>query len=983
MITEPWRREEVVAIIDLFFQSQGCKSSVKSQLMDDLTLKLNRRAVQHDYFFRKRKDIVALLKIIEQIERGSKPELDSQNKIVPETLELFHNNPVKFRNILTNFNEKYKRKYFSSNVRSAERQNKTISTLSPNPPDTPKKPSPVDTALVKPSSHSQQLPSKSTNRPSSLSTVSERMPKYPASFSNFLFDHSIDPENTWAFHFQCNAANWSTTTLNDLYLSVRAQNRLQDVETVEALLNKPIKSVIFLPGMGIKTFEEIFQTLSTLVSSQSDLTTDPNAFTPPRTPDFVRDNIDKIYAGKWSELEQLPLADEEKQFLLKIQASYDIVGSDLLQHYIISPNNTFSVLNEIAFQMALSTKKRTDIEQLIQQIPPERHRLYAYGFIKACHPSNQELQEQLLECFGDEQSKLIDILQNVNTLDEKAYKQVSRFLTWCSFEISRDIEATRAFYIHRDRSNLILELRSHGATLQEVGEKLQITRERVRQIEKKICVKSDLYQKTHHTLLKISALRNGDQYISFNEVRTYLGEDADILLYLFEQTPNTSYSVDRKHQMFIIGDSNVFPQVERFVSSLPKEINRAAIPQILKLADEEHGLPQELVEAQIKEVYNMGDKICYRGRLSLSEMYAHVLQRYYPNGIHVYSQEKLKEFQQYTLQEYGQQIQLSDSLRALSVRIADIGVLCDRGTYKAKQDRYISSDLAEELKEYVLTYEYPVLLFNTLFSVFEEELKAEGITNRYYLQGVMKELYGDELYSRRDYISRDAEATSFYSTIIDYISQFNYPISKNQIMQNFPGVSEIIINIATSDPEIINYFGEYMHGSALSFTPGERAQLRGLIDSLLADNETHTSRELFSHLYTHDQHVLLRNYIRFHFQAFSVCEYLFHNEFQFDRPYIAANGIEIVRQDQQLLDFLHTSKTTKVEDLFDFIELNCFYSYGEGINTDGDDPKEDGTERNEEPIVSREINPEVIDWLIQQAESKGFSELVARLHTCK
>lgn len=65
------------------------------------------------------------------------------------------------------------------------------------------------------------------------------------------------------------------------------------------------------------------------------------------------------------------------------------------------------------------------------------------------------------------------------------------------------------------------------------------------------------------------------------------------------------------------------------------------------------------------------------------------------------------------------------------------------------------------------------------------------------------------------------------------------------------------------------------------------------------------------------------------------------------------------------------------------IELNCFYSYGEGINTDGDDPKEDGTERNEEPIVSREINPEVIDWLIQQAESKGFSELVARLHTCK
>ena len=64
-------------------------------------------------------------------------------------------------------------------------------------------------------------------------------------------------------------------------------------------------------------------------------------------------------------------------------------------------------------------------------------------------------------------------------------------------------------------------------------------------------------------------------------------------------------------------------------------------------------------------------------------------------------------------------------------------------------------------------------------------------------------------------------------------------------------------------------------------------------------------------------------------------------------------------------------------------ELNCFYSYGEGINVDGDDPKEDGTEKNEEAIVNREINPEVIEWLIIQAKSKDFSELVRLLNACK
>lgn len=65
-------------------------------------------------------------------------------------------------------------------------------------------------------------------------------------------------------------------------------------------------------------------------------------------------------------------------------------------------------------------------------------------------------------------------------------------------------------------------------------------------------------------------------------------------------------------------------------------------------------------------------------------------------------------------------------------------------------------------------------------------------------------------------------------------------------------------------------------------------------------------------------------------------------------------------------------------------ELNCFYSYGEGINVSSDDdPKEDATEKVERTIANREIKPNVIDWLINQAENKGFSELVALLNACK
>jgi len=62
---------------------------------------------------------------------------------------------------------------------------------------------------------------------------------------------------------------------------------------------------------------------------------------------------------------------------------------------------------------------------------------------------------------------------------------------------------------------------------------------------------------------------------------------------------------------------------------------------------------------------------------------------------------------------------------------------------------------------------------------------------------------------------------------------------------------------------------------------------------------------------------------------------------------------------------------------------DCFYSYGEGINVDTDDPKEEGTETKTVKIASRELNGEVIDWLIQKAKAYGYDDLAHKLNTCK
>ena len=100
---------------------------------------------------------------------------------------------------------------------------------------------------------------------------------------------------------------------------------------------------------------------------------------------------------------------------------------------------------------------------------------------------------------------------------------------------------------------------------------------------------------------------------------------------------------------------------------------------------------------------------------------------------------------------------------------------------------------------------------------YRDELSAEGVDNKYYLQGILKELFGDELVFRRDYVSKNKEFPSIYSSIISFIKKSKYPVSKKEIKDAFPGITDIVINMAIDDEEILNFFGEYLHASRLVF----------------------------------------------------------------------------------------------------------------------------------------------------------------------
>ena len=122
------------------------------------------------------------------------------------------------------------------------------------------------------------------------------------------------------------------------------------------------------------------------------------------------------------------------------------------------------------------------------------------------------------------------------------------------------------------------------------------------------------------------------------------------------------------------------------------------------------------------------------------------------------------------------------------------------------------------------------------------------------------------------------------------------------------------------DESILNYFGEYIHTDHLKIQTSDRNKLKHYLDSFLADGSTHNSRALYMQIAPHMPYELKRWYIRYHFQLFSLCEYLFRDEYQFARPYLAPLGTTIKHENQQVLEYLSKAKENSVSDLFEFLQ---------------------------------------------------------------
>lgn len=643
----------------------------------------------------------------------------------------------------------------------------------------------------------------------------------------------------------------------------------------------------------------------------------------------IKENVENILNGDFSFVDGEDISEQIKEEVEKYREALDILGADLARKAFESPNSIVPVMNMFVGFIRYTnrfSRKRKEINERLMTIPSQRLEKKVKGYIKA-YTRNEDIQlqlESLYQVTENPNARIKDINIDYLLEQEDVYARLLNFLEWCSFDIKAEAQQIfRSIFERSPRNEMILKERAQGSTLDAVGNKIGITRERIRQIEAKAKRIFAYHQNQKRILSKISAELNGDTVLSSAELMPYFEDKYFEMVYLLRTSGSASFYYDSQLDLFVMGDESIDGMVSNIISKLPDAFDEKTYAEVIEDAVENQGIPQELIEKAICDEFPKDGYTYHRARMSLSAIYMEILTKYYPQGIDVYDDSELSVVRYIATEEYGCN-SLPENNRAISARISDLTILCGRGRYMPKKSQYISKELASKIHKFIEDSPSEIFLTNTLFALFEDDLLEFGVDNKYYLQGILRELFGNEYVFRRDYISKSEFASSFYVEIVSFVKKYDYPISKKVIYEAFPGVTEVMIAYALSDANVLNMFGKYIHASKLNISTYDKNYLNTVLSKFLAYEKPKHYIEIFEYVQKDDPNLLNKLFIDVPSAMYSVLEYLFKDKYQFKRPYISNLNVEIYDPEAEIREMILGSDEIDISDVTEYARDNHY-----------------------------------------------------------
>ena len=443
-------------------------------------------------------------------------------------------------------------------------------------------------------------------------------------------------------------------------------------------------------------------------------------------------------------------------------------------------------------------------------------------------------------------------------------------------------------------------------TLQEVGDSVSLTRERVRQIEAKINreIKNmrinidDLIP-----LMKYIDLKNYS-YISNEKFIKTINNNILSKLIKIKISLNNNFNINfsDEYDTFYFKEKNIDEIVEEFNKKLPSVI-----------VEEKYKKMTYIEKVLVDKNYKLTKKGYYiKKGYRESDTYLELLDLYFPEGYRINNDDDYNFLmEKYTNLYKTENAPTSSRYIATKLERNEDYCIIDRGLY-LRRDK--CPKLPENLKEKLIDYiknSSLVVYYSELYELFKFELNVNDINNQFLLKGLLDYELNSDFHTSRDFITYGNQQNK-WDAIINYMKSFNNIFTLDELYNEFPGVSYTIFQgIIASESEkglliLYNKRFIYVDKTNIGLIKGK---LKEKIEYLFQSMNTNylTSHKIFAKIALSNDNFL--NKVNFEvdgFNMYSIIRNLFPNDYYYRRPIISKLDAGIMTNIMALRQYLVT-----------------------------------------------------------------------------
>lgn len=468
----------------------------------------------------------------------------------------------------------------------------------------------------------------------------------------------------------------------------------------------------------------------------------------------------------------------------------------------------------------------------------------------------------------------------------------------------------------------VVRRRAEGATLEEIGKDLGVTRERIRQLELKAVGRF----KSHSSAAKkviyfLHALTDGSPLITLDDAKNFLDAvDAEILWFFVDKINfHGGVHFDEKLNAIIFADKDMLDDAA-LIKGLPVVMEEKCFEETVEALAREKSCSAELIRIKLAKVYKHSGKIFHRGGLTLTFKCGYVLKERFRNGYKIADENFYSRFMRYLREVFDETTPLTQ--RNVDAKIGVIGVLCDRGKYIHPDFVDVSPGIIERVKDFIDRSERTAIFYKELFETFKSLFIGTQVTNHYFLQGVLK-LHRLPYTLRKDYLTK-ADEVDMGKEFDSFVAERG-EVSAQEVKENFVSFTDANINfLLTRCPEVIRTGeGILIHASRLNLHAEDFESIRKFL-RLNCSTPVH-ARVLLDLFFERFADFLTRNDIQTHNKLFGVLQHMFQDEFNFSRPYVSTTDITSLTNKKVLLLLLTNTDAIEIEDLLGICAENAIH----------------------------------------------------------